>query len=439
MSPTTATRGTALEPGNTSLQPPRRDLIEGFRRVRAFTRALCEPLETEDYVVQSMPDVSPTKWHLAHTTWFFEAFILAAEQNDYHPFHEQYSYLFNSYYFAMGKRWFRPQRGLLTRPTVKEIFAYRDHVDQAFPEFLERLDDADYERIAPLVVLGLNHEQQHQELMLTDLKHVLAQNPLHPVYREPRGEMPGNVAGLDWGRYSGGTHEIGHGGEGFCYDNEQPRHTVHLDDFLLASRPITCGEYTQFMKDGGYENVFLWLSDAWATVQEEKWNAPLYWERKDDRWWHMTLSGFRPVDLDEPVTHVSYYEADAFARWSGARLPTEAEWEIATESVPIEGNFVENEAFHPCASAPPTGNGPAQLLGDVWEWTGSAYLPYPGYRPAEGAVGEYNGKFMCNQFVLRGGSCATSRTHIRKTYRNFVYPHQRWQFTGIRLAKEARS
>ena len=383
--------------------------------------------------MQTMPDVSPPKWHLAHTSWFFETFLLKRFSSDYTEFHPLYNYLFNSYYEAVGARYPRPQRGLLSRPTVAEIYAYREHVDRAMERLFGGSDETPSEA-AELITLGLNHEQQHQELLLTDLKYNLGQNPLRPVY-QPRQEASGarGAAPLDWLEFPGGLVEIGHEGPGFCFDNERPRHKVYLEPYRLASRLTTNGEYLEFIEAGGYQQPRHWLSDGWATVQAEGWQAPLYWEKSGRDWSVFTLHGLEPLDEDEPVCHLSYYEADAFATWAGRSLPTEAEWEAAAAGRPIEGNLFESGALHP---RPPqtAGVGLAQLYGDVWEWTSSAYSPYPGFRPAAGAVGEYNGKFMCNQLVLRGGSCATSGDHLRPTYRNFFPTNARWQFSGVRLA-----
>lgn len=414
----------------------RQQLLEDYRRVRHFSEKLCAPLEAEDYVVQSMPDVSPTKWHLAHTSWFFETFLLAEQVPGYTSLHPQYAYLFNSYYNSVGARHCRPRRGLISRPTVRETYVYRRYVDEHMQTFLERCDERKLAQVAPLVTLGIHHEQQHQELMLTDIKHVLACNPLHPVYCERPAAMAQTWPVLEWITYPEGLVMVGYDGNGFCYDNETPRHKQFTQAYQLASRLITNGEYLQFMEDGGYRNPLLWLSSGWATVQAEGWQAPLYWELVDGQWHVMTLAGLQAVNPAEPVCHVSYYEAEAFARWSQARLATEAEWEVAARTVPVTGNFVESGSYHPMPAEATGTQQPAQMYGDVWEWTQSAYLPYPGYKPAAGAVGEYNGKFMCNQFVLRGGSCATSLAHIRPTYRNFFPPEARWQFMGIRLARE---
>ena len=407
-------------------------LTQRYTEVRQATHELCSPLETEDYVVQSMPDCSPTKWHLAHTTWFFENFILTPNAPDYRPLDARYGYLFNSYYEAVGERHPRPQRGILSRPTVEETYAYRAHVDEAMQRLLEREPD---ERLTDLVTLGLHHEQQHQELILTDLKHMLSFNALHPVYAAREIAATRGVPPLGWVDFPGGVEWVGYAGDDFAFDNESPRHRQYLEPFRLGTRLVTNGEYLEFMRDGGYGRPELWLSAGWAAIHEQGWPAPLYWQERDGGWCNFTLTGFRPVADDEPVCHVSYFEADAYARWAGARLPTEAEWEVASQAVPSGGNFVESGAFHPRAG----GNNPGlqQLFGDVWEWTQSDYAPYPGFKTAEGAVGEYNGKFMCNQYVLRGGSCATPLSHIRSTYRNFFPTDARWQFSGIRLARDA--
>jgi ergothioneine biosynthesis protein EgtB len=407
-----------------------RTLAEQYRSVRAFTDKLCEPLATEDYIIQSMPDVSPTKWHIAHTSWFFETFLLAPALPGYKLFHPRFSYLFNSYYNAVGDRWSRPQRGLLSRPTVAEIYRYRRHVDEQMLELLDRLETLPVD--PAVVALGLHHEQQHQELMLTDIKHVFSINPLRPAYRDYKRPAAQEVALLHWKAYPEGVVAIGYDGGDFAFDNEFPRHRVFVEPFQIGSRVVTNGEYLEFIADGGYQQPLLWLSDGWATVQAQGWDAPLYWEEIDGEWWQFSLSGMRKVDSNEPVCHVSFYEADAYARWAGARLPSEAEWEIAAANAPIGGNFVEDGYYHPIPA-----DGTTQLFGDVWEWTSSPYTSYPGYHPVDGALGEYNAKFMCNQMVLRGGSCATSRTHIRPTYRNFFPPDARWQFMGVRLAKEA--
>jgi ergothioneine biosynthesis protein EgtB len=399
---------------------------------------LCKPLVTEDYVVQSMPDVSPTRWHLAHVSWFFETFLLKPFTSAYQSLHPQYAYLFNSYYNSLGARHCRPRRGLISRPTVEETFAYRRYVDEHMLELLEKSDERQLASLKPAFILGLNHEQQHQELLLTDIKHVFSCNPLGPVYR-PREtrKSRGTVPPIEWVAFPEALRWIGHEGAGFAFDNENPRHREFLPAFQLASRLVTNGEYLKFIEDGGYTNPLLWLAEGWNTVQAEEWQAPLYWEKRDGQWWMMTLAGMREVDPDEPVCHISYFEADAFARWADCRLPTEAEWESAAQTVPLTGNFVESGLYHPASLTTLGAKGKlTQMYGDVWEWTQSAYAPYPGFKPPAGAVGEYNGKFMCNQYVLRGGSCATSQAHIRPTYRNFFPAHARWQFMGLRLAKD---
>jgi ergothioneine biosynthesis protein EgtB len=403
--------------------------------VRRQTQVLCAPLVAEDYVVQSMPDVSPTKWHLAHTSWFFETFLLLPHARDYKPFNPHFAYLFNSYYVAVGDRHCRQNRGLLSRPTVAEVYEYRKHVDAAMERFLTALTPAQSAELESVIELGLHHEQQHQELMLTDIKHVFWVNPMRPEYQPRTATPPAPVPPMRWVGFAEGTYWIGHDGAGFCFDNETPRHRVFLQPFQLGSRLLTNGEYKQFIADGGYCRADLWLSLGWATVQQEQWQAPLYWIEQDGKWLHHTLSGLRPVDDAEPVCHVSYFEADAYARWAGARLPSEFEWEMASNSAGIAGNFVESRNYHPQSINGPS-DGLSQMFGDVWEWTRSGYLAYPGYQPAAGALGEYNGKFMCNQFVLRGGSCATPASHMRRTYRNFFPPDARWQFMGFRLARD---
>ncbi len=408
-------------------------LAQRYRAVRAATLALVEPLSAEDCALQSMPDASPTKWHLAHTSWYFETFALEPALPGYRCFEPGFRVLFNSYYNSVGPQYARPQRGLLARPSLDEVLAYREHVDRHVLLLLEdeKLDAA----LREVVLLGTHHEQQHQELILTDLKHLFAQNPLAPVYRASTVlPAPSSRAEARFVSFPGGVREVGHAGDGFAFDNETPRHRVYLEPFALASRPVTNREYLAFIEAGGYRDPNPWLSDGWAAVQRFGWEAPLYWQRRGDAWWMFTLGGLREVAPDEPVAHVSFYEADAFARWAGARLPTEMEWEVAAADTPVEGNTVESGALHP-RPAPADQGGFLQLFGDVWEWTRSAYAPYPGYAPPAGALGEYNGKFMSNQLVLRGGSCATPADHIRASYRNFFYPDARWQFSGIRLAK----
>ena len=391
---------------------------------RAHSLALAAPLTPEDMVAQAMEDASPVKWHLAHVTWFFETFILAKFLPEYRAFDNSFAYCFNSYYETLGPRQPRARRGVLTRPPAERVLAYRHHIDASLRTLLERCN-VDEGPLAQLIDVGINHEQQHQELILTDVLALFAANPLRPAYREAPPRQPSGLPAppMGWVEFEGGVRKAGHAGGDFCWDNETPRHDCLVHDFKLADRLVTNAEWKAFIADEGYETPLLWLSDGWATVVKEDWHAPLYWEKRDDTWLAMTLEGLREIDPAAPVTHVSYYEADAFARWSGARLPTEFEWEVAARG-----------AADSPASVP--GSRLTQMFGHAWQWTQSAYLPYPGYRAATGALGEYNGKFMVNQQVLRGSSSATPRGHSRATYRNFFYPHQRWQFTGVRLASE---
>jgi ergothioneine biosynthesis protein EgtB len=404
-------------------------------RVRSISAGLVAGLSDADVSGQSMPDASPSKWHLAHTTWFFETFVLRDFVRGYRPFNSAFAFLYNSYYEAEGDRIARSSRGMLTRPSLDEVLAYRRHVDIAM---MHALDDLP----AParrLVLLGCNHEEQHQELLLTDLLHLFAQNPLLPrAYAPGDHRIAAKTDAPRWVEGCEGPTGIGHDGGDFAFDCEGPRHTTWLAPHALADRLVTNGEWRAFIDDQGYETATLWLSDGWAWVRQNRIEAPLYWRRDAGGDWsrQFGLSGLGPIDPATPVQHVSYYEADAFARWAGARLPTEAEWESAAEGLnAAQGNFLDNPGAVRPAPAPAE-DGIRQLFGDLWEWTGSAFLPYPGFRPAAGAVGEYNGKFMSGQFVLRGGSCATPRGHVRASYRNFFYPHQRWQFTGVRLAKD---
>ena len=427
------------------MSPPKNEqdercaLLARYQQVRAWSESFCQPLEAEDYVVQSMPDVSPAKWHLAHTSWFFETFVLKPLAPGYESLHPQYDYLFNSYYNAIGERHCRPKRGLISRPTVDQVYRYRAYVDEHMGQAIQAMSEAQWREFEPVVTLGLHHEQQHQELMVTDIKHVFSENPLCPVYKEALPAPDSGGAGpAHWVTFEEGVREIGYEGSGFFFDNEGPRHKEFVPEFQLASRLVTNGEWLAFMEDGGYTRPEFWLSEGWGTVQAQNWKSPLYWWQKRGTDWHeFTLSGMRPLDLNEPVCHVSLFEADAYAQWAGARLPTEAEWEVASESAPLQGNLVESARFHPAPAPAVPPNTLSQMFGDVWEWTRSQYTPYPGFKTLPGALGEYNGKFMCNQFVLRGGSCATSATHLRRTYRNFFPPDARWQFTGLRLAKDA--
>jgi len=407
-------------------------LVDDYQRVRSLTLQLCVPLEPEDTVVQTMPDVSPTKWHLAHVTWFFERFVLEHFDDGYRRLDDNYDYLFNSYYYSVGQMHARPKRGLLTRPTYAQILDYRKHVDDAMLGLLVR-DHAPDGELQQRVVLGLNHEQQHQELLLTDIKHVFSCNPLRPsLLAADAVAVPAAVAVPDYAYRDGeaGIHRVGAEGDGFCFDNETPRHDTLLQPHRIGSRLVTNGEFREFIELGGYRNANLWLSDGWAMVMKHGWNRPMYWS--EDLQSEFTLSGERDIDPNAPVAHVSYYEADAYARWAGARLPSEFEWELAAQNEDIAGNFMDDRAWHPVAS-----DDSAQFFGDVWEWTASSYAPYPGFKPLDGSLGEYNGKFMCNQMTVRGGSCVTARDHIRATYRSFFYPQQRWQFLGFRLARDA--
>lgn len=410
--------------------------LNTYRPIRQQTQMLAAPLSAEDCTIQSMPDASPVKWHLAHTTWFFETFVLEPHHPGYHGYDPTYRVLFNSYYNTVGDKHPRPERGILSRPGLAEVMAYRQHVDEAMCVLLSTAPMS--AELAALVELGLHHEQQHQELILTDLKHLLSRHPQKPAYQKQWPLTPIRARDSRWIAFDEGLYEIGHTGLGFSFDNESPRHRVWLDAFELASHPVTHGDFIDFIEDGGYRRPELWLSAGWDTVTSRGWTAPEYWTHRNSQWQVFTLHGEVPVDPHTPVCHVSFFEADAFARWANARLPTEAEWEIAAREVPDTGNFLESGAMHPLAlrEAPADGR-LAQVFGDVWEWTRSDYGPYPGFKPAAGAVGEYNGKFMCGQYVLRGGSCVTPASHVRATYRNFFPPETRWQFSGLRLAREA--
>jgi ergothioneine biosynthesis protein EgtB len=423
-------------PASLPAAAPSGSLAERYSSVRGATGSLAAPLSDEDCAIQSMPDASPVKWHLAHTTWFFETFILASHDPRREPFHPAFRVLFNSYYNSVGDKHPRPQRGMLSRPSLDEVLAYRESVDA---EVLAALEDGRFSNeLLALVELGLHHEQQHQELILTDVKHLLSCNPLRPAYQKNWPLTPIRARDMRWVPVAGGLHEIGHGGADFCFDNETPRHKVWIEDFEIAMHPVTHGDFVRFIEDGGYRRPELWLSAGWEAVSSRGWQSPLYWEKVDDTWHTFTLHGMAPVEPYAPVCHISFFEAEAFARWSQARLPTESEWEIATAGTPCEGNFLESGALHPLGlREAPADDTLAQAFGDVWEWTRSDYAPYPGFRPAAGAVGEYNGKFMCNQYVLRGGSCATPVSHIRRTYRNFFPADARWQFSGLRLARDA--
>ena len=415
-----------------------------FAAIRGESEALAARLTPEDQSIQSMPDVSPTKWHLAHTTWFFETFVLGRFDPTYRVFDPAFHYLFNSYYEAEGPRHPRPQRGMLSRPSCDDVAAYRDHVGVAMAKLIEDMSDEAWAEAAPLIELGLHHEQQHQELILMDIKHVFSLNPLLPAYQPPRRRVATEAAPLSWVEFAGGLEEIGYSGPDFAFDNETPRHRVWLDPFRLASRPVTCGEFAEFIAAGGYREPEFWLSEGWASVQLHGWEAPLYWRDAAGEWRIFTLSGERRLDPAEPVVHISFYEADAYAKWAGKRLPTEAEWEVAAQRtldsrMPLAGNLGDSRRHHPAADAggPEGAGGLRQLIGDVWEWTASPYTAYPRFRAPAGAIGEYNGKFMSNQMVLRGGAVVTPAGHIRATYRNFFPPSARWAFSGLRLAEDA--
>ena len=436
------------KPANLRDQDLAASLIEKYQGIRGQSNALCHPLEIEDYVIQTMPDVSPPKWHLAHTSWFFETLILQPYLAGYQVYNRYFAYLFNSYYESLGEKYPRPQRGLLSRPAVSEVYAYRAYVDEAMLRLLSQQNHAHYTDIVKLSVLGMQHEQQHQELLLTDIKHILANNPLPCVYRQS-SLTQGDKPQLEWLHFAEGVYHIGRqAGQGlddFCYDNETPQHKVYLQDFKIRSHPVLNGEYMEFVDAGGYRDPEYWLSDAWKCVAQQGWEKPLYWLEQDGKRYQYSLSGIHPLDEYAPVCHVSFYEAAAFARWRAARLASEAEWEVAAQQASLVGHFADSGVYHPLAasctdkitnvdSVSPL----KQMFGDVWEWTQSAYSAYPGYRQSQGALGEYNGKFMSNQMVLRGGSCATPQQHIRRSYRNFFYPADRWQFSGFRLVEDVK-
>jgi len=408
-----------------------------YQQIRNQTEKICSPLEPEDTVVQPMVDVSPPKWHLAHTSWFFETFLLSPYLPGYQPYHPDYSYLFNSYYNSVGNRVQRNQRSTLTRPPLREIYTYRQHVDAHLNQLLQNLDEDKLSELMPVLELGLQHEQQHQELLLTDIKYILSTNPLMPAYQtKPVNNMEESAAKASFLLVPGGIYNIGFTGEGFCFDNELGVHEVLLPEFGIMNRQVSNGEYLAFMQDGGYTDFRHWLDEGWAMVQQQHLEAPLYWVKQDNQWFRYTLHGLEEINPHEPVCHISFYEADAYANWAGKRLLTEFEWEAASQVyLPGSGNFVDSNMLEPQAALA-SETGLQQLYGDTWEWTYSAYHPYPGFSKAPGAIGEYNGKFMINQMVLRGGSCATPANHIRSTYRNFFHPDKRWQFSGIRLASK---
>jgi ergothioneine biosynthesis protein EgtB len=419
-----------VEPAPTS--DPKASLYREYARVRSQSAALVSALSPEDQTIQSMDDASPAKWHLAHTTWFFETLLLTRFSPDYRLFDGRYALLFNSYYESLGPRHPRPRRGMLTRPSSDDVLRYRKHVDDAVETLCATVDGESFSDFVFVLTLGLNHEQQHQELLLTDIKHAFSLSPLLPAYAPARPVALAAPDGMRWIPFAGGIVEVGHEGKNFAFDNERPRHAVALSPFRLASRPVSCGEYALFIEDGGYQRPEFWLSDGFSLATREGWKAPLYWQ---DDGTIFTLSGLRPISDAEPVTHVSFYEAAAYAAWAGRRLATEFEWEHAATTVPVKGNFLESGGLHPAATS--GSDSLAQMFGDVWEWTRSSYDPYPRYQPFEGAAAEYNGKFMVGQIVLRGGSCVTPAGHIRPTYRNFFPPASRWQFSGIRLAEDA--
>jgi len=412
-------------------------LLKAYQTVRQESLDICAPLQPEDYTIQPAGDVSPPKWHLGHTTWFFENFVLIPHLDNYQAFDLSLNYIFNSYYESQGPRILRSRRGNISRPDIGTAIKYREYVDKHMQDFLQQQQQHIDSDLHHLITIGLQHEQQHQELLVTDIKYILGTNPLYPAYRKKitRDSITG-ARPAEWLKFSEGLYEIGYEGEGFCWDNEKSVHKVYLQDFKIQDRLVTNGEYMDFLEAGGYEQFQHWLADGWDWVQELENKAPLYWYKQDDQWMQYTLNGLHPLDPSLPVTHLSYYEADAYARWRGLRLPTEQEWEVACKQrydrVPEAGNFLEQRNYHPTMTQDKDDD---QMLGQVWEWTGSAYLPYPDYPRFEGALGEYNGKFMVNQMILRGGSCATPYSHTRITYRNFFQPDKRWQFTGLRLAK----
>lgn len=407
-------------------------LISAYKSVRRRTEELCMPLAPDDYQIQSIEQTSPPKWHIAHVSWLFEAFVLPRFHPEYIPFDPQFDFLFNSYYYTHGEMHPRAKRGLLSRPTVEEVYSYRAYTDGQVQQLIEGVEEAQWQEFAFYITLGLNHEQQHQELLLMDIKHNLSANPLLPAYSPNLSVPQGEGRAMRWQERAGGIWQVGYDGRGFAYDNETPCHDVLLRDHRLADRFITNDEYREFIDDGGYSEPALWLSDGWALIHSQGWRHPLYWQQCDGEWMQFTLGGLRELNPNEPVCHLSFFEADAYARWAGKRLPLESELETLLAEKPVQGNFADSKLLHPS----PAGN-EGQWYGDLWAWTASPYTPYPGFRPLAGAVGEYNGKFMANQMVLKGGSCITPDGHIRASYRNFFYPHERWAFTGLRLAEDA--
>ncbi|MEL6822441.1 MAG: ergothioneine biosynthesis protein EgtB [Calditrichota bacterium] len=419
----------------------RADLTRFFLAVRKATEDICAPLSVEDFVIQPIMDVSPPKWHLGHTSWFYEAIFLEKYVDGYKPYHPEYAFVFNSYYESFGTRVNRDMRGSLSRPTVGEVMAYRAHITNSMCDLIDTVDESKWPEFSSTLILSLNHEQQHQELLMTDIKYIFASNPLQPSYLENLPVKTGSPVESQFVEFAGGVHEIGYQGEAFYYDNERPVHKQYVGDFKLQNRLITNGEYLNFVEDGGYTDFRFWLSDAWEQVKAGSLEAPFYWQKIDGQWCEFTLGGLRKLNLDAPVCHVSYYEADAYAVWAKKRLPTEAEWEVAARECAVqdaEGNYFDSATYHPqvAGAYKPQGDGRLyQMMGEVWQWTGSSYLPYPGYKRTGGPLGEYNGKFMIDQMVLRGASCVTSKNHARITYRNFFQTDKRWQFKGFRLAE----
>ena len=414
---------------NAQIGEPRVALQNAYRQVRQETEKICSSLKIDDYQLQSITETSPPKWHLAHVSWFFEAFVLPHFHTKYRPFHPRFTFLFNSYYETVGNMQPRAQRGMLSRPTVEEIYAYRQYVDDQVLTLIENISESSWQEFSFRITLGLNHEQQHQELLLMDIKHNLSVNPLRPAYNEKLIETRQQSSEMLWQERQGGIVNIGNNDEDFCFDNETPQHRVLLQDHKLAKRLVNNSEYLAFIHDRAYYRPELWLADGWYLIQKEKWQHPLYWENIDNEWWIFTLGGMRKLDPFEPVSHLSLYEADAYARWAGKRLPTEFELESKLNEISVEGSFLNHQILHPSTFQ-------EQWYGELWQWTASPYDPYPGFKPLEGSMGEYNGKFMCNQMTLRGGSCVTPQNHTRATYRNFFYPHDRWQFSGLRLAED---
>ncbi|VAW95719.1 hypothetical protein MNBD_GAMMA22-1846 [hydrothermal vent metagenome] len=418
--------------------PSGESLVDFYNRVRQESLNICKPLEVEDYNIQTMPDVSPPKWHLAHTSWFFETFLLKPHFPNYSVYHPRYEHIFNSYYEQIGTYHPRPQRGNLSRPTLNEIFSYRLHVDTQMNKLIADQTLNNTQSIVDKVVLGLNHEQQHQELLYTDILHIFASNPLLPQYRKlKQRQISKTIAkATEWVHFDESLSEFGFSDDGFYYDNELPKHKAYTTKFKIASKLVTNAEYLNFIIDGGYSTSTYWLSDAWTMIKKQGWQHPIYWSLENDVWFEMTLGGKRELDMNAPVSHVSYFESDAYANWSKSRLPTEYEWELAASSVQVSGNLRESDFCHPIVAENSLKLQLQQMYGDLWEWTKSPYVAYPGYRAVDGAIGEYNGKFMSNQIVLKGGSCVTPKEHIRSTYRNFFYPYDRWQFSGFRLAQD---